>query len=141
MKLILDASVALKWVLNEEGSLAALNLQAEFLAGDHDLIAPGIFAIEVGHALTKAKRRHLMPVGEAAELAARITLEGPELYPSLDLVPRAIELSSAWRLGVHDCVYVALAEQETVPLLTADERLANAVRHVVPILLLNELHP
>jgi predicted nucleic acid-binding protein len=49
--------------------------------------------------------------------------ELPDLYPSLALVPRAYVLSSLFRQGVYDCIYVALAEREGCELVTADDKL------------------
>ena len=48
---------------------------------------------------------------------------GPELYPTLPLLFPATAIASSARIGVHDCLYVALAEREGCALLTADERL------------------
>ncbi len=41
----------------------------------------------------------------------------------MPLLPRAVELSSQRRIGVYDCLYVALAEREGCELVTADDRL------------------
>jgi predicted nucleic acid-binding protein len=59
----------------------------------------------------------------------------PDLHPYLSLLPRAYELSSQARIGVYDCLYVALAEREGCPLLTADDRLARSLpsHPVVPL--------
>jgi predicted nucleic acid-binding protein len=50
----------------------------------------------------------------------------PLLQPSLTLLPRAFEISSALRVGVYDCVHVALAERERCELVTADDKLVKA---------------
>lgn len=139
MRLILDASVALKWVLNEDDSAAARLLRADYLAGEHEFIVPDILPVEIGHALTKAERKGAIPVGNAALLATRIILILPELYPNLDLISRAIDISSDYRIGVHDCVYVALAEQEGAPLITADQKLITALQGDFPVLSLGDL--
>jgi predicted nucleic acid-binding protein len=139
MRLILDASVALKWVLNEDDSDLARELRADYLAGAYEFIVPDIFPAEIGHALVRAERRGLIDVGEASLLATRILFILPDLYPNLDLISRAIDIASKHRVGVHDCVYVALAEQENIPLLTADRKLLDALRDKFPMLTLNEL--
>jgi predicted nucleic acid-binding protein len=51
----------------------------------------------------------------------------PTLQPYLPLLPRAYELSSHVRLGVYDCLYVALTEREGCELLTADDRLKRSL--------------
>ncbi len=54
----------------------------------------------------------------------------PTIHASLPLLPRAYEISSQMRIGVYDCLYVALAEQEGCALLTADDRLARTIGQV-----------
>jgi predicted nucleic acid-binding protein len=51
----------------------------------------------------------------------------PDLYPSLPLMQRAFDLSSNLRVGLYDCLYVALAEQQHCSLVTADERLMSVL--------------
>jgi predicted nucleic acid-binding protein len=51
----------------------------------------------------------------------------PALHPHLPLLPRAYQLSSQVRIGVYDCLYVALAEREGCELLTADDRLQRSL--------------
>jgi predicted nucleic acid-binding protein len=50
----------------------------------------------------------------------------PALLPSNPLMPRAFDLSSRMRIGVYDCLYVALAEQQRCRVVTADQRLLTA---------------
>ncbi len=57
MKFVLDASVAVKGVLPEEGSDKAIALQEAFENAVHELLAPDVLPIEVAHALTRAERR------------------------------------------------------------------------------------
>lgn len=63
----------------------------------------------------------------------------PLLYDSLSLLPRAYELSSAFRIGVYDCLYVALAEREGCELITADQRLITNLGLQFPIISLDTL--
>jgi predicted nucleic acid-binding protein len=139
MTLILDASIALKWVLAEPDSAAALQLRNDLLGGHRTFVAPDHFPYEIGYALTKAERRRAIKIGEAAEFAAKIFASMPELYPAIDLLDRAINISSGLRVGLYDCLYLALAEQESVPLLTGDLKLAAAARGQFPVLTLADL--
>ncbi|HUY35766.1 MAG TPA: type II toxin-antitoxin system VapC family toxin [Pirellulales bacterium] len=65
MKYVLDASVALKWVLPESDSEKAIALQEEFDREIHEILAPDTFPVEVAHALTRAERRGLIQPPEA----------------------------------------------------------------------------
>jgi len=129
MRYVLDANVAVKWVLPEPDSDKALALLDDFRNHVHELISPSTFAIECAHALTRAERRGILLTGEAASRLARIFAYPPDLEPFLPLLPRAVELSSQTRTGAYDCLYVALAEQEQCEMITADNRLANLLKH------------
>ena len=136
MKYVLDASVALKWLLPESDSLKAKELRDDYLNNIHELLAPEVFLVEVAHALTRAERRLVLQPSEAANLFAQLLQTKPAIRPTFTLLPRAIELSSQFRIGVYDCLYVALAEQEQCELITADARLA---RHFPVAILLKDI--
>jgi predicted nucleic acid-binding protein len=126
MKYVHDASVALKWVLIESDTAKARQVREDFRNGLHALIAPDSFAQEIAHALTKAERRGMIP--DAAALWTDVMTTAPLFFRSHSLIPRAIQVASQLRIGVYDCLYVALAERETCDLLTADTRLVNSLR-------------
>ena len=124
MKLVLDASVAVKWVLPESDTPKALNLRNDFRNQVHEFHAPDTFSVEVAHALTRAERKALIQPYEAALKLTDVLTTAPILHPHLPLLMRAVQLSSQHRIGVYDCLYIALAEQEKCSLVTADQRLA-----------------
>ncbi len=125
MKLVLDASTAVKWVLPEADSLRALGLRNDFRNQVQELIAPDIFPVEVAHALTRAERRGLIKPPEAIAKLSDVLTTAPDFHAHLPLLQRAVEISSHRRIGVYDCLYIALAEQEQCQLVTADKRLAS----------------
>jgi predicted nucleic acid-binding protein len=135
MRYVLDACDALKWVLPEPDSAIALRLRDDFRNGIHELLAPDVFPAEVAHALAKAERRGVIPVASGARLLADVLRTMPQLYPSLpDLLPRAYMIASQARIGVYDCLYVALAEREGCELVTADDRLVRNLRARFPFI-------
>jgi predicted nucleic acid-binding protein len=123
MKLVLDASVALKWVLPETDSPKALSLRDDYKKGIHELISPDVFPIELAHALTRAERRGILKPPEAIAKLADVLATAPRLHACGPLLGHAAALSSNARIGVYDCLYVALAEREQCALVTADSRL------------------
>ncbi len=125
---VLDASVAVKWLLPEPDSAKAVALRDDFLNGIHQFFAPDTFPIEVAHAHTRAERKGIIAPLEATLRLADILTAAPTLHGYLALLPRAVELSSQTRIGVYDCLYVALAERERCELLTADAKLLNALQ-------------
>jgi predicted nucleic acid-binding protein len=117
-EVVVDASVAVQWVVEEAHSAqATILLQCEALhAPDHWLAE----AINVLWA--KGFRGDLT----AADAQARmeVLLRAPVVgTPIASLIPRAFAISVAHMVTIYDSLYVALAEQRDLPLVTADERL------------------
>jgi predicted nucleic acid-binding protein len=123
MKFVLDASVAIKWVLPEPDTAKAILLRDDFRVGIHELIAPDTILVVVAYALTRAERRGLIRPGEASLKLVDVLTTTPNLHFHRPLLPRAIDISSQAQIGVYDCLYLALAEQERCQLITADRRL------------------
>src|SRR5437016_5742693 len=110
MKYVLDASVALKWVLPEPLSAKAKRLRADFQAGIHELLAPDVYCGEVGHGLARAERRGIVKPNQGIVLLADVLSTPPQFFASYpDLIVRAFEIAMQMRVGVYDCLYVALA--------------------------------
>lgn len=134
MKYVLDSSVAFKWVIRERETDEALRLRDDFRNAAHVLLAPDVFPVEVGHALARAERqsRMLPPQGWGAWLT--LMADCPQLHSSLPLMPRAYAISSPARVGIYDCLYIALAEREGCELVTADEKLVRALQSQFPFI-------
>jgi predicted nucleic acid-binding protein len=128
MKYVLDSNIALKWGLPEPDSPKAKQLRDDFQKGVHELVSPDVFVVEVAHALTRAERQGKIALGHAGILWADIMSTPPRLELSGLLVPRAIAISSAMRVGVYDCLYVALAEREVCALVTTDDKLIKTLQ-------------
>jgi predicted nucleic acid-binding protein len=135
MKYILDSSVAFKWVVRETYSDKADQLRADFLAGIQDFHSPNVFPVEVAHALTRAERQLRVVAGQAKSLIADILVAPPQLHAYRPLLMRAADISSQMRIGVDDCLYVALAEQENCELVTGDDKLLKKLRNHFPFLI------
>ena len=134
MRLILDASVALKTILNEPDSAVAIALRDDVRNQIHQFIAPDTLPVEIAHALTRAERKGLIPDGEGTELFALFLRDCPALYDYADLIDRAMVLSSQQRIGVFDCLYIALAELEECQVVTADQRMVTLFPHAAVLL-------
>ena len=61
-------------------------------------------------------------------MLADILNTAPLLHPSLPLLLRACEISSQMRVGIYDCLYVALAEREGCELVTADDKMLRVLQ-------------
>jgi predicted nucleic acid-binding protein len=136
MRYVLDSCVAIKWFLAEPNSAKAIQLLDDFNGLAHELLAPDVFAVEVAHALSRAERRGLIQPPAGFQHLSDLLAYLPALHTALTLLPRAYEISSNMRIGVYDCLYVALAEREGCALLTADDRLARALGQSHPFIVL-----
>src|SRR5437667_9682943 len=117
MKLVLDSSVALKWVLPEADSAKAIRLRDEYLKGLHEFLAPDIFSLEIANGLVSAERQGRIRIGESAILLNDVLTSAPTLQNSSHLLIRAMEIAVSARRAIYDCAYVALAEAERCELL------------------------
>ena len=135
MKYVVDASVALKWVLPEAHSDIARKLRNESDSGLHELLAPDDFPIEVAHSLMRAERKKIIAVGDAKVFLADILQSLPMFRSSLSYLLRATDLSSTISKGVYDCLYIAIAESEQCDFVTEDLRLIAATRNRFPFVI------
>ena len=123
MRLVVDASVAVKWLIAEEGSDAAHRLAA---SGD-DLYAPRLMASEIANALWRKARLGELERGRAGVLAAAVS-EMPVRWTADETVcADAVRLALALDRPACDCVFLALANRIGAQVVTADVRFANAL--------------
>lgn len=115
--MIVDASVAFKWIFMEEGSEAA-----QALLGRDNLKAPNLLLVELGNALWKKGMRG--ELGDRQAYAPQISIVSSFVSTQSEagLIPRAIEMALSLQHAIYDCVYLALAEQMDETLVTADEK-------------------
>lgn len=135
-KLVLDASVAIKWVMpsaREPFTDAAMRLLKRYVGGEVDFIVPDVFWAEVGTVLWKGARQRRWSQDEAESVAADMQARDFTTVPSLILLPEALRIAFAHDRAVYDCLYAALAVQSKCDLITADERLANALAARFPV--------
>ena len=124
-KFVVDANVAIKWVLPEIHTQAALGLLQD---ENNILLVPDFFFSEVSNILWKQVRRGETTL-EIAQQHLRSLIEVDFLvYPSQLLTPSALEIAVRVQQAVYDCVYLALAVSEHCQMVTADERFVNALQ-------------
>jgi predicted nucleic acid-binding protein len=134
MRRVLDSSVGFKWVLPELHSDKALRLRDDYRNGIVELLAPDIFLGEIAHALTRAERQKRITPAQGAQALADVMSVQPQLFGYISLLPRAYQISSHLYVGVFDCLYVALAEQEVCDLVTADDRMLKNLQPHFPFI-------
>jgi predicted nucleic acid-binding protein len=97
---VVDASVAIKWVVPEVLSDRALGL----LDDSEALRAPEMLVVEAANVLWRKMARKELSGGEAERALALLDESGLELPPVRPLAARALELSRVLEHPVYDCV-------------------------------------
>ncbi len=119
---VVDASLAVKWLVKEQDSPSARALLATWDREERQLAAPRLLLNEVTNALHQHVRRGDLSVHGAADLAEDL-FSDIEFHDPPHLHRRALELASELSQGaVYDCHYLALAEALGCELWTADQR-------------------
>jgi predicted nucleic acid-binding protein len=129
---VVDASVAVKWVVFEQGRESAVDLLTLYEAGAVDLRAPRLIVEEVASALSKLFRRKLLSAAEAEFAYRKFEARKPKLVEDLNLVGAAFALSLRHQISVWDCLYLALAIDRRADLITADQRFYRSVARYYP---------
>lgn len=122
MTLVIDASVAVKLIVEEAGTAQASAL----LDGGDALIAPDWLKIEVASALwQKVRDSQLLAIHAERGLRA---IEGvfEQMVPAIDLADTAFLLSLRLRHPVYDCLYLALGLASEATVVTADRKFFRA---------------
>lgn len=119
---VVDTSVAIKWVIDEEGSNEADLLQ------NADMVAPALLRIEAANVLRTIAARQVVTGDQAVDLFLLLQTAPVTIIDADDtLERRALELALEMRHPVYDCVYLALAERTDRQLVTADRRLLTSL--------------
>ena len=131
--MIVDASVAIKWLVVEENSDLANQLVAR-----GDLIAPDLIASEIANAMWKKFQRKELS-GLPSGLATIIDVFD-RIEPSARFIVQAAELALELKHPAYDCFYLALAQATGQKIVTADQRLLNKLSNTPYAELLLTLH-
>ena len=128
---VVDASLALKWVLSEADSNTAITLLQRWNTDNTEIIAPALFTYEATNILYRQVVTNKLSYEEAKKLLTKLLSIGVLLnfVQHREISTRAMELSHRFGLpAAYDAHYLALAEHEKCEYWTADSRLYNAVR-------------
>lgn len=132
---VVDASVALKWVIEEEDSDKALALLEEWDKAGITMIAPPLLAYEVTNILYQNVRKGEISRAKAKQALKEIMVSELEfdMPQNVELNLQALEFAFDFSLrATYDPHYLALAEREDCDLWTADARLWRAVQKKYP---------
>ena len=124
---VVDASLAVKWLVEEDGSDKAHAALQAWTAQGITRIAPYLMPLEVANALHRRVLRGELNVGDSTRMIARLLESSLELHQPPGLHVRALQLASQLNQNAaYDAHYLALAESVGCELWTADERFYRA---------------
>ena len=131
-RIVIDASVALKWRLrDEEATSQADALLEDFLAGKLALHTPTLFDYEIANALRVAVTRQRLSEQDAAMALTDFAQYTIVRYDFTGIASLTFHLSGQYQRSAYDSAYLALAQLQGVWFFTGDKRLFNAVGHAL----------
>ena len=127
---VIDASVVLKWYLaDEKHGEKALGFLNGYISNKLDILAPSLLEYEVINGLIIARK-----TGRIEEQTVFTAIDGflglgIELKNLSIFSTRVLHYCKVYNRSAYDASYLALAEQEGIPLITSDRVMYNAVRN------------
>lgn len=122
-RFVVDASIAVKWVVEEEGTAEALTVLRHVR-----MIAPELLTAECANILWKKVRREELSPDEAFLAARLLQAAEIEFQPASSLLEPATRIAVELDHPAYDCLYLALAAERECRFVTADERFVRKVR-------------
>jgi predicted nucleic acid-binding protein len=119
-RLVVDASVAVKWLVPEPDTPRAFELFAS------TMLAPELIDPECLNALWVRVRRREITREQALTGRGRLETAPVSRIPHVNLASAALDIAFELDHPVYDCFYLALAAAEDIPIVTSDRRLLSA---------------
>jgi len=131
-KLVVDASVVIKWFVPEPLSIEARQILDGYRAGALDLIAPDLLNAELANIVWKKQTFQGLGGDDARSVIDGFRDLVIAFTPTIDIIVDAYSLAITHKRTVYDSLCLALSIREACQFVTADERLANAVSSAIP---------
>lgn len=134
--LVLDVSVAAKWVLRETDErlvAEAIDLLDRYGRNEVQFAVPDLFWVEFGNVLWKASRAGRCSRTVAESSMTEMRERKLTTVSSYTLIEQALLIAMTFDRTVYDSLYVALAVEAHAQMVTADEKLANALAAHLPV--------
>ena len=141
VKLVVDASVAAKWIIpGEPWEEKASNLKGAIVLGRVEAYAPILLTYELASVLLKAVKRGVLKAADGIEALKAVGSLGIDLAPVLwEEVAEIFEVAISTSLTIYDAAYLWLSKKLDAPLVTADEKLCKKGGRIAKIISLQDL--
>jgi predicted nucleic acid-binding protein len=124
VSLIVDASVVIKWFVEE-----SLHAEARHIYKyQRDILAPDFVLVEVANVAWKKVQRQEIKTEQAYEIINLAFEALPGFVHSSDVLPQAAKLAIELVHPVYDCLYLACVDGPQDSLVTGDKRFFNKVK-------------
>ncbi len=122
--IVVDASVAMKWFVEEVLHAEARNI----FKYRQDIQAPDFIMIEIANVAWKKAARDEIERDQALHIIRLAADSIPSLIPAIEILERAAELAFAFHHPVYDCLYLACLIDQSDILVTGDKRFFNKIQ-------------
>jgi predicted nucleic acid-binding protein len=127
-RFVLDASVTLRWFLDDPVSPYA-NRVKQFLIKGGRAVVPALWHLELSNSLAVAERGSILTTADVDQALLdieQIVAQGVDTSSALISARQGLVTARAFQLSAYDAVYLDLARRERLPLASLDERLRAA---------------
>lgn len=126
-KVVVDASICLKWVFEEEDSEKARNLLTLSEKGSILLLAPEIWEYEIVNGFASAILKNKLSYTKSRRLLRMVLKASPQVISTHELLLESLENCHKYRISAYDSAYITLAAKNRIILVSADEKLVQKV--------------
>ena len=141
-KVVIDASVAVKWVIpGEPWEMQARILEVKIASREVEAYAPPLLLYEVASAILKSVLRGALKLGDGVEALTAIGRLGLNIQiTSWNDLAEILDIATTTKLTIYDSTYLHLSKKMNAKLVTADKELKHRGRGVTEIILLKDLN-
>jgi predicted nucleic acid-binding protein len=132
-----DASVAIPLFIAGPLSDAAHKVFAHLtIKPSNRIYVPDLFYIEIANTLWKYVRWQGLPIEQAQEYLQALGRLNLQVASTANLMEAALAQATLYNITTYDACYLALAQKLTIPLITADAKLAKTLQETEHVQLL-----
>lgn len=125
-KIVVDASIIVKWFVDEEGSKEALKIRRKYVEGEAEILAPDLILFE---ALNALRYKDLFTVQEVKRVSEALDAYAFDLRPLRgQYAAQTLDVAYQNDVTVYDSSYVSLALLEGAQMYTGDGKLIKRLR-------------
>jgi len=127
-RFVLDASVSLRWFLDDSVSPYADRVKHLLIKGGRAVV-PALWHLEMSNGLAVAERRSILSTADVDQALLdieQIVAQGVDTSSIFVSSRQALVTARAFKLSAYDAVYLDLARHERLPLASLDQRLRAA---------------